>query len=212
MFVYLSIPMFFSFLWLMEIRYNIKKTTILRYGTIYLFLISSFRSVSLGADSENYIEAFTIIGKRGTYYMEKGYVLLNKLVNFFTSNYSVLIFIINIVFFMSLYNYIRQFVKEQYLIYCLIVIAFHPYIFLQSTFNIIRQCCAVSLVIIGLYFYVNSIRFKQKYTGVFIFVFMVFLGAQFHRSSYFLLIIPFISTIKMNRSKWRILALIEVLY
>ncbi len=210
MFAYLSIPIFIVFLWVISIRYGINKIAILRYGMLYLFVISTFRSISLGADSFNYIQAFRTISNRGTYYMEKGYVFLNRLVSSFTSNYSVLIFIVNCLFFLSVYYYIKHFVKEEYWVYCLIVIAFQPYIYLQTTFNIIRQCCAVSFALIGMGFFVNSVKFKHKFTGYILFDLMIIVGAQFHRSTYFLLAIPIIYIIKMNKTKWRLLALLFV--
>lgn len=210
MFVYLSIPAVIIILWIFGIRYNLKKDSILRFGMMYLFLISSLRAPDLGADATRYNRAFEVIGERGTYYMEKGYVLLNRIVASFTSNYSVLIFIINIVFFLSLYYYIKNFVKEKYWIYCLMVVAFQPYIFLQTTFNIMRQCCAVGLIVLAMNFYVNSIRFKHRFTGYILYNLIIILAAQFHRSAYFLLVIPIIFIIKMNKNRWRLLALVFI--
>lgn len=210
MIVYLSIPMLMFFLWLVNIFLKIKKDTILRIGMSYLFVISSFRSTSLGADSFNYIKAFKIIGNSGTYYMEKGYVFLNRLVSMFTSNYTVLILIVNSIFFLSLSYYIKKFVDKNYWIYCLMFISLQPYIFLQTTFNIIRQCCAVSFVIIAMCFLVNSIRFKHKFTGYIMFNIMTIIGAQFHRSAYLFLAIPIIFLIKMNKNRWRFLAFVFI--
>lgn len=208
MFVYLSVPTVIIILWIMEIRYNLKKDAVLRFGMMYLFIISSLRATNLGADAIRYIEAFKVIGERGTYYMEKGYVLLNRIVATFTSNYSVLIFIVNMVFFLSLYYYIKNYVKEEYWMYCLMIVAFQPYIFLQTTFNIMRQCCAVGLIVLAMNFYVNAIRFKHRFTGYVLFNIITILAAQFHRSAYFLLFIPVIFMIEMNKNKWRLLALV----
>ena len=212
MFVYLSVPILIIILWAMGIRYNLKKDAVLRFGMIYLFIVSSFRSTNLGADASSYSNAFKVIGERGTYYMEKGYVLLNRIVATFTSNYSVLIFIVNLIFFLSLYYYIKNFVKEEYWIYCLMIVALQPYIFLQTTFNIIRQCCAVGLIVLAMNFYVNAIRFKNRFTGYILFNIITIVAAQFHRSAYFLLFIPIIFIIKMNKNRWRMIALVFMFF
>lgn len=211
MFVYLSIPAAIIFLWLIDAHYKIGKDIVLTAGMIYLFLTSSFRSVNLGADSVSYIRAFNIIGSTGSFYMEKGYVLLNRIVYCLTSSYSALIFVVNCFFFISVYYYIRRFVDKEYWIYCLIIIALQPYIYLQTTFNIIRQCCAVSFVISGLSCYINSVKFKHKFTGLILFCLLTLIGAQFHKSAYFLLVIPLLLLVKMNRRKWRMLAIVFLL-
>lgn len=166
------------------------------------------RNPYMGADSENYVRAFEVISQRGTYYMEKGYVWLNRLVASFTSSYTVLICIINFFFFAALYWYIKKNVDSKFWLYCIVIIGLQPYIFLQTTFNIIRQECSISLTIIGMFFYINAVKFKHKYTGFILYIIFVLLGAQFHRSTYALLLIPIIFRIKWSKNKWRLLAFV----
>lgn len=211
MLVYLCIPLVIIFLYFLVYRTGLQKTLFLLLSIVFLFMISSIRSKTIGADSNRYGVAFHIIETYGHYYMEKGYEWLNRIVAHFTSNFSVLIITVNILFFLPLYYYIKKHVDKNYWIYSVLIVALQPYIYLQTTFNIIRQACAISFVLIGMHFYINSVKFKHKFTGYILFNALTIIGAQFHRASYFMLAIPLVFLIKWNKVKWRVLAFVFLL-
>lgn len=160
----------------------------------------------MGADALNYQAAFKAIQLYGTYYMERGFVLLNRLVSRITDQYSGMIIANNLLFFSPLYSYIKKYVAADYWPVCVFVILLQPYIFLQTTFNIVRQECAIGFIIMGMSMYLTPSKSKKTYVLKHVaYILMCLIGAQFHRSAYFALAVPLFFFIKWDKKKWYIL-------
>lgn len=166
-----------------------------------LFLISSLRDEQMGADYRNYIYYFNAIAQSGdAYFNEKGYVGLNYLLSLISSEYVILAFAVNVFLFIPLFFHIRNNVEDKYWALCVLIFVANPYMYVQTTFNMMRQCCATGIVLIGAQF------FKKKHFSSMI-VGMIFLAASmlFHRST--ALIIPFILPclfrIRWSATLWR---------
>lgn len=186
---------------------NAKREVFLVISLLFLFVISTFRNEIIGTDYKNYIVAFETISKTGTYYMEKGYVLLNVLVSHVTQKYYGIAFAVNLIFFTSFFYYIRNNVDSKYWDICLLVFLLNPYFFIQSTFNLMRQTCATGIVMIGL----TSLLKKPCVKSVITYLLFILISAQFHRVSYFLVIIPVIFYFPWNKVYWLLMLLLSII-
>lgn len=209
MFSYILILLFLLSLYVVFFnRSNSSRKAFLFLAFFSLFLLSALRDINMGADSRDYITAFRVIRSKGSYYMEKGFVLFNRMVGLWTKNYSWMIAAESFLFFSPLYFYIRRNVNSRYWALCVFIVFLHPYMFLQTTFNVMRQCCSVGFLLIGMDYYTRNTNTKK---GVFVFVLITILAAQFHRSAYFILAIPLIRMVKWTVNKWRVALVTSVL-
>lgn len=146
-----------------------------------LFAVSSLRSNLMGADYVTYINIFleaTDIKRilSVSYWLEKGYGILNWTVRQFTDNYIYLTISVNIIIFGLIYMYIKKHVAPRY--YALIIFVFlaNPYLYIQSTFNIIRQGCATAIILCSMDFLYEKEWIK--------YCLVLLLAVQFHTSAY----------------------------
>jgi len=186
---------------------NLKKIHVLRLSLIYLFLISSFRDQMIGTDYPGYIELFYQIIRIGHAYVENGYVFLNKIVAFFTDQYIGLAIAINLLLFIPLYFYIKNCVSPRYWGLCIFIFAANPYMFIQTTFNALRQACATGIVLIGM----NALMHRKKSIMPIVFYYLtILIAGQFHRLSYILAIIPVVLSIKWKKKYWYVFTVAAV--
>lgn len=184
------------------------KTHFLRLSLFYLFIISSLRDKSIGTDYRNYVEIFYWIISRGSSYVENGYVLLNKAVALFTHHYVGLAIAVNLMLFIPLYYFIKNRVPVHYWGLSIFVFTANPYMFVQATFNGLRQTCATGIVLIGMNVLLG--KKKRKYSIPF-FLLTIILAAQFHRAAYILAIIPVVLLIKWKRTYWFFITIASVI-
>lgn len=79
MFIYI-LNLVVIFVWYYIVYHSkLSRKTFLKGSLIYLFLVSSLRDKTMGADYIPYITAFNAIRATGKYYMEPGYVCLSNL-------------------------------------------------------------------------------------------------------------------------------------
>ena len=181
-------------------------TLALALSILTLYLVSSLRHVDMGADSERYMLAFNRIAANGTYYMEKGYVLFNRLVYLAFHSYRALIICLNVLIFFPLFLFIKKYVKKEYWMVSVMAFLLNPYMFIQSTFNALRQGCAMGIILIAVIFLLNeNMKPFLRYFGFFLFVLV---AAQFHQSAYLMLLLPLFFIIKFNQQFWLIAAII----
>lgn len=170
-----------------------------------LCIISSLRSKIIGADFQQYIYIFENIQKIiTTYPIEKGFLGYNWLISLFTNDYVVFSIITSIICYYILYKHITKNVDEKY--YWLIIFIFiaNPYLFIQSTFNIIRQTLSTCLIILG-------INFLKK-NKVIPFLLIGLLAAQFHSIGYiYILIVCAAKFINWDKKKLYALFLCSVI-
>ena len=117
-----------------------------------LCFIASFRADIIGADHINYIYEYKNINKTGNaYFSEKGYVLLCRIISELSQcNIAALNFSVAALTLAGFYCYIKKYVEPDYYILALIILVFNPYMFIQSTFNIMRQGCAIGILLLSL--------------------------------------------------------------
>lgn len=188
---------------------NIKKERAFKFGLIYLFIISSLRSRWIGTDYHEYVNLFYHIAGGGRSYMERGYVLLNRIVALFTNNYIGLAAAVNMLLFVPLYFYIKNTVDKHWWGFCLFIFAINPYMYVQSTFNILRQACATGIVLIGMNLYMNR---RRTVRSILFFYVMIFVGAQFHTSAYLMGIIPILFSIRWKRAYWYVIVTASIVF
>lgn len=169
---------------------------------VILLFISTFRADHIGADHERYVLLFQDVGKTGTLYFAKngeiGYVLLNKIAHFFSNEGYCLNFFVTIIFLTGCYIYIKRCIDPSYWSMAVLVIVLHPYLYIQSTFNAMRQCCAMGIVMIA------GCLLQQK--RKFWFVVLCIVAATFHKSAIVMLLLLVIYNIPWNKMLHQIIA------
>ena len=163
------------------------KKSFFPYAIIVLIMILTFglRDVSVGTDTKNYSQMFNLINSEGnngiliSEVIEPGWLLLNKLVYFLGGQWDTMIFISGILvlspIFWTLWNYTENPFLSLLLYFLL------GYYF--SSFNILRQMIAVSIV-----FLAYSKYFQDK--KLFSYLILVIIASSFHLSALISFIIP----------------------
>lgn len=191
---------------LYAILYKIKNGKKIYLGTILtlLFFISSFRSRGIGADYPVYINVFERIGTYiNNYPMEKGYLYLNFFISQFTNNYIIFSLFINLIIFYSLYQYIKDNVDKEDYFWIMFIFIANPYLYIQSTFNVIRQTIAIAIILFGIK-HINNKKYLR-------YIIYVILAAQIHKISYIYLLLIVIKKINL-KDKGFIILLITSLF
>lgn len=172
----------------------------LKSSLLYLFFISTFRSENMGTDYSQYMYSFYECRIGNPYNFEKGFLLFQHLVNKFTANYFWMTVVINLVIFISLYFYIKKSVDEKFWWVCVFIFTANPYMFIQSTFNIIRQTMAMGVVMVGVIILLQ----KRNWKNLLVYIALICLASQFHRGTIVLLIVPVIVYFEWNAILWLI--------
>lgn len=172
----------------------------------FLLVISGIRNDIIGADHKNYINEFNHIKQYGyTYFIDKGeygYYILNKLlIKFGGGTLSLNFLTAGLLIYTYSYHVIKNVTPEKYF-FCIIIFAFQPYMFIQSTFNILRQGCAFAFIIIAC----NCLYDKKKIK----FIVFIIVAATFHKSSLFYILIYPLSKIRLNANRIRYAAIIAL--
>ncbi len=181
MIVYVSIFIGLFFCGIVYSRIKAKRLCAL-ICILSLFLISTLRSAQIGTDYKTYISVF----KTRLYIYGKGYNLLSYLASLLGNSYVWLGLMINILIFGLVWSVYKKEVDKNYLLFAIALWTLNPYCFLQSTTNILRQGCAMSVVLVAIQC-LN--RCRKKY---FYFLLLIVIAASFHKSAYaFMLLLPF---------------------
>jgi len=171
-----------------------------------LFFFSAFRAPHLGIDYSNYILALQAIDETGTYYMEPGFILLNKFILLFTSHHFGISITVNLFLMVPLFFFITKSVHRKYWPLCVMIFVLNPYMFLQSTFNIMRQCCATGLILSAVLFFRN----KQLWMKL-LAVALIIIAAQFHKMAYCMLVLVPVMLFGWKKKYWVVLATVAFL-
>lgn len=159
-----------------------------------LLFIATFRADHIGADHNNYVTLFQSIPDAGTLYFvrngEVGYVLLNKIAYFFSGEAYSLNFFAALVLMIGFVVYARKHVDPSYWWMALLIFVLHPYLYIQSTFNAMRQGCAMGVAMLAM-----CVLKKEK---IFWFVVLTVAAGTFHKSAYSMLLLLIVR--KMNWS------------
>lgn len=179
---------------------NRKKKIYLILVFIKLFIISAFRSGNIGNDTKAYIDLFqrwgiaesiTSINTR----FEIGFVLLNRIVYFFSSNSQAIIIVTS---FITLYLFLRFIYKESSLVW-LSVYLFITLRYFYGTMNIVRLTLAMGVIFV-------SYKFLKE-RKVIPFALLVIFASLFHSTAIIFLIAYPITGIEFNRRNLLFLSL-----
>lgn len=120
------------------------------------------------------------------YFYGKGYNFLSYIASLLGSSYVCLGFMVNIVIIGLVWNVYKREVDKNYLLFAVALWTLNPYCFLQSSTNILRQGCAMSIVLVAIQC-LN--QYKKRY---FCFFLLLVIAASFHKSAYaFIMLLPF---------------------
>lgn len=180
MIVYLSIVILV--LTLHILKFNKNKGLIIIF--ICLFLVSAFRNYSVGVDTIQYYQYYTIIGNYSGwdyshFRYEPGFFYLCKVLFIITSEPQMLLIITSAFINFSVYYFIRK-NSENYYLSALIYIIFNIYF---STMNTMREWLAISFILLAFSFLVN-----RKYL---VFSLFILFAVCFHNAAWAsLLLLP----------------------
>ena len=158
-----------------------------------LFILLAFRNIDIGIDLTNYKYYFETSSSMtfneiltSENQIEKGYILLTKIVTLFTDNFQLFLIIVALLVLVPIYNLYKKNVSKS-LIAIIIFVN-------MSTFAIIfsglRQSIAIALGVLA-YKYV-----KEK--NIFKYILIVLLAISFHSSAFILLLMYPLYHIKIN--------------
>lgn len=179
--VYLFIFLGLIFCGVFHARIKEKRSCVFFY-VLVLFLISSFRSSQIGTDYKNYISVF----HAKVYTYGKGYNFLSYFASLLGESYVWLGLVVNVVIFGLVWIAYKREVDKKYLLFAVSLWTLNPYCFLQSSTNIMRQGCAMAVVLLAVQFLNGD---KKRNLG---FLLGIILAGSFHKSAYaFVLLLPF---------------------
>lgn len=181
---------------------ELKNSQLWYLGTAFfaMFLFSSFRAPHIGTDFHSYIAALEHVKNTGTYYMESGYILLNKMVLLFTDHHIGIAIAVNLMLMVPLFILIVRCVGRKYWPVCVMIFLLNPYMYIQSTFNIMRQGCATGLVILAALCLTRKDLWKKLLSVVFIIA-----AAMFHRMAFSMLVLVPVMLIPWKKKWWVII-------
>lgn len=173
----------------------------------FLFFISTFRSSNMGRDYGGYISIFhNMVWRGGHYFKEEGFNTFSRIVGSISESHVFFSLCINLMLFIPLLVFFKRYIKEEDRLIALYIFAANPYLYLQTTFNMLRQCCATGIILVALMLFYN----RRLYNYV-LFVLLVLLARTFHRSSIIVLAIIPITLIKWSKRRWIIAATVSLL-
>ena len=147
-----------------------------------LFFISGFRAWHIGNDTNVYVNLFSHIVDNydlSFSYMEKGYVLFNKFLSFFTDNPQAILIVTSFCILGVIISFINKYSKFIFLSTLLFVI-----LYFAGTLNIVRQYMSLIIVLSGFHFVVKRQFIK--------FLLCCLLAVTFHTSAIAAVVLYFV--------------------
>lgn len=145
----------FILLFVCQLKFSFCKTnTKLKICFFILYVLATFRSVTVGSDTDNYFRVFEAIAKNGNYtgYTERfeiGYLFINRIISVVFNNFIFFLMIVNFIIYYAYY----LFVKKYSVNYGLSVMLFFTLGIWGKTINVIRLELAVAMFIYGYILY-----------------------------------------------------------
>ncbi|MEB7389004.1 EpsG family protein [Aerococcus viridans] len=165
-------------------------TTIVLF--LFLFILSAFRSDSIGTDTQNYIQTFKIISTAASlnfesFDMEAGYLFFNKILAILFNNPQWLLITTSAIVFTGVgiivYRYSKNIWMSTFLFFGLN--------FFTSSMNTTRTFLSLVILLFSIQFIFKNDFFK--------FLIVVMVATTFHQSAIIFIIAWFISKIKLNK-------------
>ena len=167
-----------------------------------LFLLLCFRHISVGTDIEAYKDTFEKVGEAkwskifSVSKMEKGYILINKVVSVFSKNFQFFLCIVAL-FTLFPFYYLYKNETENPLLCIALFLSVVPF---SMFFSGIRQIIAMSFIVPAYYY--------TKKKQVLPFLAMILLAFLFHKSALIMLLLYPIYHIKISKLGISIIALL----
>lgn len=171
-----------------------------------LLFIATFRADHIGADHRGYVLLFQSIENTGTLYFaqngEVGYVLLNRIAHSISSAGPALNFFVAVILIIGFYIYVTRQVEPSYWWMAILIFVLHPYLYIQSTFNAMRQCCAMGIIMLA-----ACALERGKHLR---FVLLTVIAATFHKSALTMLLLLVIRIVPWRDLYLKLIALVMV--
>lgn len=166
------------------------------FAFLQLFFIAGFRSYDVGVDAEAYIGLFNVLKGMSfnqimdfEIYYEKGYMILNHIIQYFTLNDQSILITTSFIIISSIIVLIYKYSEEMFLsVYLFITLTFY-----YSSMNIIRQYVAMAIL-------TYSISFVKK-RKIIPFTLIVFIASLFHSTALIFLIVYLFPLFKFSYKK-----------
>lgn len=164
--------------------------------TIQLFILSAFRHYTVGYDTVNYVNRYSIIANTpfnnlpnisGRLDFEMGYIYVNKFLSYINSDYRFLLIVTSLFILISFGIFIYTNSKITWLSY----FVFITLGYWGNSLNVLRQFISISILLLG-------IRFVQK-SQLGRFIFTVLVASTIHTSALFFVVIYPLSKLNLNR-------------
>ena len=144
---------------------NIKSITLLKISLFILWILATFRSFEIGNDTKSYYELFRSICithnyQTMTWRFEVGYLWLNDIISYLTTDFTVFLGIVNAFIYLIYYFFIKRYSKN----YMMSVFLFFTLGMWGNTMNIIRLELAITLAMLG--FMVKDNEKNKKIFGI----------------------------------------------
>ena len=170
---------------------NEKKKIFSTLAFVELFIISAFRSSNIGNDTKTYLQLFQQFGLSGNVFndisrFESGYILLNKIVYFFSENSQSILIVTS---FIILFLYLRFIYKESEMVW-LSMFLFITLRDFYGTMNTLRLCLAIGIILVS-YKYLKEKKLIP-------FILSVTVASLFHSTAIIFFIAYPISHLKFN--------------
>lgn len=161
-----------------------------------MILIAGFRSVTVGTDTITYQNIFEATKNMNlirlfTYYIEPGYMIINKLIYLICTNYHFFLIFSGIIIYYGIYQLINNTSNNKIMsIFLFISIGYF-----SSSMNIMRQYYALTIIIVAIIKYLRN----EKLSKVFI---LIAISSTIHYSAILMIPVIFLHYI-MFRSKFK---------
>lgn len=180
------------------IRKGIVANTILYLPFIQLYLIMALKNNTVGTDTKSYIDGFNLILniswhdvfdfkiKYLVFNFERGFIIISKLISFFTDNFTSYNAVIDILLIIPLYKFIKKHSAMPFFS----VILFTALGFLNFYLSGMRQAIAMSIVLFS-YDYIVQRKFWK-------FSLLIVIASLFHESALFFFPAYFLSVLTIT--------------
>ena len=183
-----------------ESRFTTNEKIYLFLTMFFMLFIASFRRYDIGNDTEAYHRFFSHMVVGDYNYDERveiGYRYLNILISKFTDNYTLFMFIVNIIIFMALIKFIKKEVTNLKLFVCIFwLFSFISYV------SPIRQSIALGIVLLSIN-YIKERKFIRFYIAC-------ALAVTFHATALVAIVFPLLYWMKPKKSKTYIILFMTI--
>lgn len=209
MIIYL-VNIFLIFIWQLILKIsNIKNSNLFLtiIMSIQLFILSAFRHYTVGYDTVNYVNRYSIIANTPFNNLtniserldfELGYIYVNKFLSYINDDYRILLILSSLFILVSFGIFIYKYSNIAWLSY----FVFITLGYWGSSLNVLRQFISISILLLGVHF-VQKSQFIR-------FLICVLIASTIHTSALFFIVVYPLSKLKLNRYFYGIYALVLI--